>query len=363
MSNLQLEWREAELLATDTIAEPLVAGGRACHGGFNADGDYVSPRTRFRTAAIEAWQQHHRETFGTELFDVPLDTWPEAYPNVAQARFLLGEGVRDPVVTVLTRIGTVEGFGGLIRHVAVDDFQRHFDEPVAQSAIGHLNGGLFEAHARDETGWEDEAGHKEMWFAARDIAFEHPLSDDQTEEMLRRLGLANSGTAPDPDKIRAQMLAARVFEDLDLGLEILIQRMIGLLLIEISAFHLFAWAETLLAAPDLVAGEGEAARLVSYIRRDETPHVEYLKTALTEMRDRTFVGESGRRHPGTEIMGTLWSKGLGESLGPRREQNVRLALAEVELALERHPRRDDLLAEFHALGSIRPGASGELVSA
>ena len=59
---------------------------------------------------------------------------------------------------------------------------------------------------------------------------------------------------------------------------------------------------------------------MSYIRQDETPHVEYLKTALTEMRERTFVGESGRKYPGTEIVGTLWERGLAESLGPRREQ-------------------------------------------
>ena len=32
---------------------------------------------------------------------------------------------------------------------------------------------------------------------------------------------------------------------------------------------------------------------MSYVRADETPHVDYLRTALTEMRDRTFVGESG----------------------------------------------------------------------
>jgi len=363
MGNLQLEWSEEELLASDPIEAPLVAGGRTCHGGFDGDGKYVSPRTRFRISAIESWQARHREQCGTDLLDVPLDTWPEAYPNVAQAKFLLTEGVRAPIVTVLTRIGTVEGFGGLIRHAGVDEFQRHFDEPIAEAAMGHLSGGLFEAHARDETGWENEAGHKEMWFAARDIAFESPVSDDQTAEMLKRLGLANSGTVPDPEKIREQMLAARVFDDLDLGLETLIRRMIGLLLIEISAFHLFSWAQTVLSDADLVAGEGEAARLVSYISQDETPHVEYLKTAITEMRDRTFVGESGRKYPGTEIVGALWDRGLEESLGIRRDQNLRTTLAEVERALDGHRRGEELLEEFHALGSVRPDATGEFVAA
>ena len=47
--------------------------------------------------------------------------------------------------------------------------------------------------------------------------------------------------------------------------------MAGLLLIEVSAFHTFAWAEAVLSDGELVAGDGEAARLVSYIRTDEAP--------------------------------------------------------------------------------------------
>ena len=67
---------------------------------------------------------------------------------------------------------------------------------------------------------------------------------------------------------------------------------------------------TWLSDTDLVAGDGEAADLVSYIRADETPHVDYLKTALTEMRDRTWVGTDGKKHEGTEMIGTLWDRGL-----------------------------------------------------
>ena len=91
--------------------------------------------------------------------------------------------------------------------------------------------------------------------------------------------------------------------------------------------------------------------------------VEYLKTALTEMRDRTFVGESGRRYPGTEVVGGLWERGLADSLGPRREQNLTLTLREVEHALDGNPRADDLLEEFHAHGTIRPTDDGAFVAA
>src|SRR5260370_18178499 len=185
-----------------------------------------------------------------------------------------------------------------------------------------------------------------MWFAGRDVAFEHPVTEDETARMLERMGIGGGGPTPDPQRIRRQMEEASVFADLDLDFEMVIQRMINILLIEISAFHTFAWAETVLSDADLVAGDGAAATLVSYIRQDETPHVEYLKTALTEMRDRTFVGESGRKYAGTDIVGRLWDRGLAESLGPRREQNLAVTLREAEHATDSHSPRASLLERF-----------------
>jgi hypothetical protein len=352
MSNLQTSWAEEELLADVPVAEPLMVAGYRCHGGFDAAGRYHSPRTRFRVPAIEAWQRRHAEQFGTGLLDVPLERWPSTYPNVAQSRFLIEAGVREPTISTLTRIGTVEGFGAMIRHAVVPDRQRFFVESIEGTAIEHLDRGLFEAHARDEAGWDEEYGHQHMWFAVRDLAFEHPVTADQTALMLERMGITTAGSPPDAAVVRERMLAARVFNDLDLALEVMIQRMIAILLIEISAHHVFAWAEELLADPDLVAGDGEAARLVGYIRQDEAPHVAYLATALTEMRDRTFVGESGRPLAGTDVVGTLWERGLADSLGPRRDENLRVAAREIEHALAGRADRHELLEQFHALGDM-----------
>ena len=277
-----------ELLASVDVAEPLVAGGVRCHGGFLADGTYVSPRTKHRVPAIRAWQDAHRAAFGTALLDIGLETWPPNYPNVAQSRFLLDHDVRDPIVATLTRIGTVEGFGAMIRMSVIPDLERCFEESIDGTAMSHLPA-LYEAHARDEAGFDDEGGHRQMWFAARDIAFENPVTEDETERMLERMGITAPGGGPGPSA-----LPQLVFGDVDPDLELLLARMIRLLLIEVSAFHTFAWAEELLADEARVAGDGEAARLVSYIRADETPHVEYLKTVLTEMRDRTFVTTTRR---------------------------------------------------------------------
>jgi hypothetical protein len=352
MTDSQLTFTEQELLAGHDVAEALLAGGVRCHGGFDANGEYVSPRTRNRAPAIVAWQRSHRDQFGTEILDAPLELWPEVFPNVAQSKYLLREGVREPTISALTRIGTVEGFGSLIRAVKVDQMQKHFEEPIAGTAIAHLQGGLFEAHARDEAGWEDEGGHKQMWFAARDVAFEDPVSEDMTQLMLERMGIAApGGKPPTPEEARRAAEALRKFPDLDLSLEMMLRRMVGLLFIEVSAFHTFAWAEEVLSDRDLVAGEGEAAALVSYIRADETPHVDYLRTALTEMRDRTFVGESGRKIAGSEVIGTLWDAALAQSLGENRDNFVKSQTAEVEHALATHPRRAEVLEGFHSLGS------------
>jgi hypothetical protein len=362
MTTLQTDFTEAELLETHPVSEPLIAGGVRCHGGFTDDGTYVSPRTKNRWPAIEAWKQARVETFGTELLDIPLATWPEHYPNVEQAKYLIANGVSQPISTTLTRIGTVEGFGSMIRYSVIPDLQKRFDEDVKGTAMWHLDKGLYEAHARDEAGFEDEGGHKQMWFAARDIAFENPPSEDETQTMIARMGFGNAaanGTAPDPAAIRRQLMETRTLSnDIDFDLESLVARMASLLLIEISAFHTFAWAEEVLSDNDLVAGDGEAARIVSYIRADESPHVEYLKTTLSEMRDRTWIGQSGKKYSGVDMVGQMWEQAKANSLGARREQTLKVTLAEVDLALEGNPRRAEILEGFHGLGSIRPDADG-----
>lgn len=351
MTSLQLDYSLEELLADDPVIEPLMVGEVRCHGGFDGEGRYRSPRTRFRSGAIGAWQEHHVAEFGTELLDVPLDTWPPNYPNVEQAKFLLRAGIREPIVSTLTRIGTVEGFGAMIRYSAVPEIQQHFADDLAGTATAHLDRGLLEAHARDEAGFEDAAGHRDMWFAARDVAFEHPVTADQTAAMLTRMGLSAGGATPDPAVIRAQMEQARRFPTIDLSLEMLIQRMIRILLIEISAFHVFAWAEAVLSDEELVAGEGEAARVVGYIRQDETPHVDYLRVSLTEMRDRTFRADDGSGLPGAKVIGTLWDEALADSLGVRREEGIRLTLRELDHAREGNPRADAIREEFHSLAA------------
>jgi hypothetical protein len=236
----------------------------------------------------------------------------------------------------------------MIRHSPLPDLRRCLAEDVAGTACAHLTKGLYEAHARDEAGFGDEGGHRQMWFAARDVAFEHPPTEDETELMLARMGIARRpGGGAGPVAERPRLLPP----DLHPDLEPLIERMARLLLIEVSAFHTFAWAEEVLADRELVAGEGEAARLVSYIRADETPHVAYLTTVLSELRDRTFLGTGGRRYAGADLVGRIWDRAVADSLGPRQQELRRVVRAEVARAVGDRPGGGDLLAEFDALGA------------
>src|SRR4051812_46378091 len=165
MSSLQYSFDD--LMREPAIDEPLIAGGVRCHGGY-VGGRYVSPRSAVRGAAIEMWRQRLLDE-GQPLVHVPAKYVPPNYPNYPQAKFLLKEGVVEPVTRALTIISIVEGFGARIREVRVPDLQKEVKEGVEGTSLAHLANGLFEAHARDEAGHRDQGGHKQMWEAARDL--------------------------------------------------------------------------------------------------------------------------------------------------------------------------------------------------
>jgi hypothetical protein len=360
----QLEFSERELLADHDFAEPLIANGVRCHGGFDEDGNYVSPRTLHRAPAIEAWETNRLARSGTEPLTLPLDTWPASFPNVEQSKFLIRKGIPGPTISALTRIGTVEGFGAMLRYQPLPDFQGLFDDDIRGTATEHIRKGLFEAHARDEAGFQDEAGHDRMWFAARDIAFENPVTADETALMLERMGIPTPGSASKADfaAMREAAIAMRVLPaDIDFDFESMLNRMISLLFIEIQAFHGFAWAEGVLSDPDVCAGDGEAARIIGYVRADESPHVAYLTLALSEMRDWTWRGESGRTYDGAEMVSLLWNRHLDQSRFLRRGDNQRLALKEIRRAIGDGPGHEDLLDEMLSLGTVRPLPEGGFV--
>ena len=90
-----------------------------------------------RTPAVKAWQERLARE-GHALVSVDPALMPPQYPNLEQSKLLLAEGVRDPVVRRLTIVSIVEGFGAIIRDVAVPDLASQFVEPIDGTALAHL---------------------------------------------------------------------------------------------------------------------------------------------------------------------------------------------------------------------------------
>jgi hypothetical protein len=353
----QLSYAPQELLASHHYVEPLVLGGRRMHGGFDSEGTYISPRTLNRWPAIEAWQRKlAADADGMPLLDCPPDFFADFYPNVDQTTYLLSAGVRTPLAHVLTHIGTIEGFGSIIRFVELGDLQTRFVEPIDGTAMAHLERGLYEAHARDESGFEDEGGHQQMWYLVRDLALENPDVGDPLALTMKTMTAEGEG-----GEVMASMAESlggftRVVPEIGLQLETAITRMTGLLLIELLAAKTFSWAEQVVGDDRYCANAADAARLVGYIRADEAPHVEYLRTTLTEMRARTFIGEDGQKIPGTTVIDACWDYSMRAmfGLGGKRQGNRKLFLSVIERELEHHPRRATILADFHDLETPDP---------
>jgi hypothetical protein len=338
-----LEYRPEQLLSDVSYAEPLFANGVLCHGGFDADGRYRSPRTLHRNPAIAAWQAQ-LEAAGQPLISIDDALAPPQYPSVAQARLLLKRGVPEPVVRALTVISILEGFGAVIRDVPIPDLSSIVVEPIAGTALSHLHQGLFEAHARDEAGYRDQGGHKQMWEGARDLALGSPKVP--SDVFMRLMG----------DRGRARAEAA-LFPQLDKRLHRMLSTMTQVYAIEVFARRAFEWGIELLSDPECSAEPDKAGALVRFIQADEAPHVEYLRTALSELRARTV-----RCVDGTTLAGGVVVDGLMHALlrrlvesRPREQQDsARTALAR---AVEGGQVQASLLEEFDALApSFTPPA-------
>ena len=331
----RLTFTRDDLLDSGPYAAPLIAGGVRCHGGFESDGRYRSPRTIHRAPAIEAWQARLRGE-GHGLIEIPAALMPPTWPSVEQSVLLLEHGVRDPIVRTLTIISIVEGFGAIIRDVKVPDLRAWVVEPVDGTALAHLGEGLFEAHARDESGFKDEGGHKQMWEAARDLALERPKIPGDV--LMRMMGRQAARKKPE-----------RPFPNLDATLERMLGVMAQVLVVEIFAEGTFDWGYRVLSNPKVSAAPEAAGAMVQHIRSDESPHVEYLRTALSEVRARTLRTVDGGTIAGRTVVDALLHRILFELTRNRPQEqrdDLRESLA-AAMQVAPHPKR--LLEEFDAL--------------
>jgi hypothetical protein len=332
----RLVFSAEEILTNGAYSEPLIANEIRCHGGFMPDGRYRSPRTLHRGPAITAWQRQLAGQ-GHELLSLSRDLTPPQFPNVAQAKLLLRHGVREPIVRTLTIISIVEGFGAMIRDVRVPEkLDALFLESIEGTALAHLREGLFEAHARDESGYRDEGGHKQMWEAARDEALENPKIPGDV--LMRLMGRRQNREKAGP-----------IFPEIDPKLERMLGFMAQVMVVEIFAEGTFDWGIEVLSDPEVSANPKVAGDMVRHIQQDEKPHVEYLRTALSEVRARTIRTVDNKEISGQLVVDEFLHRVL-HAMTRERQRDQRADLRENlidAMKVARNPKT--LLEEFDAL--------------
>jgi hypothetical protein len=334
----QLVYRKADLLAEHEYARPQIEAGYRLHAGFDATGSYISPRTLKRWPAVKAWQAALQER-GWPLIDASTRLLQRgSYPSFGQQKFLLGLGLGRTLWNSLTVTGVVEARGQFLAAFDPPSFALIVDDDIAATAVGHLGKGLLEAHGFDEGGRPEkgEGGHDTMWFAVRDLLFgkdAYPL--------------------PVPPQSLARPELGRLMPQIPSPHEQLVLMLMNVLMIEIRAERFFSFCTQVMRSPELFrdrrAEAERAATLVERIRQDETIHVAYLQTAISELRSFTFRTPEGARAPGNAFLDPIW-EGMVHwhavmTVDHARAQ-MRTAIADQLLAL---PDGANHLAAFDAL--------------
>jgi hypothetical protein len=291
-----LRYAPEELLRSHDYAREHVVAGRRLHGGFDADGRYVPPRTLVRGPAVAAWSDALRKRGGDLLeTDASLLAGVSA-TNEAQQKLLLQEGLGQTFWNLLTITGEVEGRGRLLAEAEFPDLQQALWDDASDWSIAHLNRGLLVAHGLDEGGEPDKGigGHDVMWFVLRDLAF----------------GAVAYPQPESPARIGRPDEAAILVPEIPTRFERTIAFLMNLLLIEYRAELNFDFTERLLRDPELFPARrpqaDEAAEIVGRIRADERLHVESLRLYLGELRSATFRARDGGGLPGSVVIDRLW---------------------------------------------------------
>jgi len=292
----KLVYTQDELMAEHPYARPQIEAGYRLHGGFDAAGTYVSPRTLIRWRAVKAWQAALTAK-GWPLIDATIKLLERGnYPSFPQQRLLLGWGLGNTLWNALTITGVIEARGKRLVEFRAPDFQTVIEEDLTETATGHLAKGLLVAHGLDEGGnpATGEGGHDVMWFALRDILFgKNAYPDPVVPESIARPELG------------------RLMPALPLAIEQTMLLLMNVLMIEVRAESFFTFCQRVMRDPALFrdrrAEAEHAAELVERIRTDEAIHVAYLQTTISEMRSFTFMGEDGRRIAGKDLIDRIWA--------------------------------------------------------
>ena len=289
----KLVWTRDEILADHAYARPHVEAGYALHGGFDAEGRYVSPRTLNRWPAIRAWGEA-LEGRGHSLVDASQALMVRgSYPSVAQQGLLLAHGLGQTLWDSLSVTGVVEARGRMLAEAEAPDFQAIVEDDLSRTATGHLNTGLLRAHGLDEGGDGRLGGHDAMWFAVRDMLF----------------GARAYPHAEVPQSL-SRPEAGRLMPQIPPEHERWILLLMNVLMIEVRAENFFNFCTSVMRDPGNFRDRRDvalhAADLVDRIRQDEASHVGYLAVVVSELRSFTFRLADGSRVKGAAFIDPVW---------------------------------------------------------
>jgi hypothetical protein len=339
---MPLSYSTAEILADHPFVRPNSFGARRLHGGYDAAGAYVSPRTLNRWPAIEGWRER-LVAGGGELIDASTRILHAPhYPNLAQMKLLLGAGVTLPLWNSLTTTGIIEGRGRMLATITAPDFQSLVEEGLSETATGHLNRGLFIAHGLDEGGdaRSDVGAHDQMWYLARDLVLgenAHPIP-----EIPERSGRPGA--------------EGREMPQIPAPHEMLIKQLMNVLMIEIRAERGFAFNVALMrdpeAFPERRADAARAAVIIDQIRQDEASHVAYLQLFVSELRGFHFKTPAGAVE-GRAFIDPVWARIVAWNADdvPRIQREATRAL--VASCMKALPDGAAFLARYDALADAR----------
>ena len=329
-----------ELLASHEYAKPQREAGFLLHGGLDAAGHYIPPRSLHRPRAIRAWTDGLHERGGAPLAaDASLLAGIRC-PNADQMKLLLEAGLGQTFWNTLTITGHIEARGRILADIQFPDFQKAVVQDVSEMAVGHLAGGLLRAHGLDEGGEPDKGigGHDVMWFALRDLAFGETAYE--TPELPENIARPDAGTRRWPE------IAEPIEQTIGL--------LLNLLLIEFRAELGFQLSEDLLRDPELFADRREqalkAAELVGRIREDEKIHVESLRVILGEIRSLDFRTDSDTPLSGAEMIDPFWNTIVTWATVEQPRENARRQREMLTERILEHPNGKALLEQFEAQG-------------
>lgn len=354
MTTTRLRYTNDELLSDPAYVERIERDGVLLHGGYDADGQYLPPRSTFRLPAIAAWTGQLAAAGHPSRVIEPEAVDRAFVPNTEQAKMLLRNGATGAMTRILTLIGVVEGFGNDgIKLIPDMDLQQFVVEPIGDTCLGHLFKGLLEAHGNDEAGRGDEAGHDQMWFAVRNAALADP---PVTLDMFENLPIApppgyQGPAKPAPEAITVGGMLDGLRDDVAPELQLLVRAMVQILVIELLAYHTFAWASEVLGDPACSADADFARATIDHIRTDEDIHVGYLQCGLAELATMTVRTTGGGTIAGADLVDAACRSALDNQTGARFDRILDYRLAQVRAELAAHEDGQRLTAEFDALAT------------